>query len=82
MVGWLDDVTYYTVFTEGWGLYAEDPLIGSDTNAYKGKPLEKYGMLRGQVNFVFLVTTHYNNEGGRGSCILFFGVSIFYVNLF
>ena len=51
-IGWLDSVTSYTAFTEGWGLYAETPLIGEDTDLYEGKPLYKYGMLRSQVKTI------------------------------
>ncbi|KAK3733245.1 hypothetical protein QZH41_011089, partial [Actinostola sp. cb2023] len=47
LLGWLDSITSYTAFVEGWGLYAENPLIARDTNVYKNKPLDKYGMLRG-----------------------------------
>ncbi|XP_031561567.1 uncharacterized protein LOC116297485 [Actinia tenebrosa] len=36
-------------FTEGWALYAEDPLIAKDTNTYDGEPLQKYGMLKWQI---------------------------------
>ena len=34
---------------EGWGLYAENPLISHDTDVYDGRPLKKYGMLKWQV---------------------------------
>ena len=49
MIKWLDQETYYTAFTEGWGLYAENPLIGEDTDTYKDEPWQKYGMLKWQV---------------------------------
>lgn len=49
MIGWLDSVTYYTAFTEGWALYAENPLIAEDTDAYKNEPMQKFGMLKWQV---------------------------------
>lgn len=49
VIKWLDQETYYTAFTEGWGLYAENPLIGEDTDVYKDEPLQKYGMLKWQV---------------------------------
>lgn len=46
---WLDDKTYYTAFTEGWGLYAENPLIAQDTNIYDDNLMQKYGMLKWQI---------------------------------
>lgn len=49
MIGWLDSVTYYTAFTEGWALYAENPLIAEDTDTYKYEPMQKFGMLKWQV---------------------------------
>ena len=49
IVQWLDSTTSYTAFTEGWGLYSENPLIGQDTDTYEGRPLAKYGMLKWQV---------------------------------
>lgn len=49
MIGWLESVTYYTAFTEGWALYAENPLIAEDTDAYKNEPMQKFGMLKWQV---------------------------------
>ena len=49
VIGWLDSVTYYTAFTEGWALYAENPLIAEDTDAYKYEPMQKFGMLKWQV---------------------------------
>lgn len=49
VIKWLDQETYYTAFTEGWGLYAENPLIGEDTDTYKDEPWQKYGMLKWQI---------------------------------
>lgn len=49
LFGWLSTVTSYTAFTEGWALYAENPLVAYDTNTYTGKPLYKYGMLKSQL---------------------------------
>lgn len=49
VIGWLDSVTYYTAFTEGWALYAENPLIAEDTDTYKNEPMQKFGMLKWQV---------------------------------
>lgn len=49
VIGWLDRSTYYTAFTEGWALYAENPLIAKETNVYDNEPFQKYGMLKWQV---------------------------------
>lgn len=49
VIGWLDSITRYTAFTEGWGLYAENPLIAQDTDVYENEPMQKFGMLKGQV---------------------------------
>ena len=53
LIGWLDSKTYYTAFLEGWGLYAENPLISDDTDVYDGEPMKKYGMLKWQVSGFF-----------------------------
>ena len=45
----MDSSTYYTAFTEGWALYAENPLIARETNVYDEVPFQKYGMLKWQV---------------------------------
>ena len=52
VIGWLDKETYYTAFTEGWALYAENPLIAQDTDTYKSEPMQKFGMLKWQVRQV------------------------------
>ena len=49
VISWLDSSTYYTAFTEGWALYAENPLIAQETNVYDKAPFQKYGMLKWQV---------------------------------
>lgn len=49
VISWLDTNTRYTAFSEGWALYAENPLIARDTNVYEKEPLQKYGMLKWQV---------------------------------
>ena len=49
--GWLDDKTYYTAFTEGWALYAENPLIAQGTDIYKDNLMQKFGMLKWQVSY-------------------------------
>jgi len=49
LISWLDSKTYYTAFLEGWGLYAENPLISDDTDVYDGEPMKKYGMLKWQI---------------------------------
>ena len=46
---WIDTVTYYPLFSEGWALYAENPLLGLETDVYKNNPLQKYGMLKWQI---------------------------------
>ncbi|KAK3737262.1 hypothetical protein QZH41_019871 [Actinostola sp. cb2023] len=48
-IAWLNTMTYYTAFTEGWALYAENPLIAEDTDTYKNEPMQKYGMLKWQI---------------------------------
>ena len=50
MIGWLDSISYYTAFTEGWALYAENPLISNDTDVYDEEPMRKYGMLKWQAS--------------------------------
>ena len=40
-IGWLASKTYYTAFTEGWALYAENPLISDDTDVYDNEPMKK-----------------------------------------
>ena len=47
---WLDRQTYYTAFTEGWALYAENPLIAKDTDTYDNEPMQRFGMLKWQVS--------------------------------
>ncbi|XP_048577613.1 uncharacterized protein LOC5510429 isoform X2 [Nematostella vectensis] len=51
LVGWVEDMTRdsFTAFTEGWGLYAEYPLIAQDTDVYRNEPLQRYGMLKWQI---------------------------------
>lgn len=46
---WLNSNTYYTAFTEGWALYAENPLLATETDLYDGEPLQEYGMLKWQI---------------------------------
>ena len=52
VIGWLDSKTSYTAFTEGWALYAENPLISDDTDVYENEPMQKYGMLKWQASYV------------------------------
>lgn len=49
IIKWLSDMTHFLGFQEGWAVYAESPLIAKDTDAYKGRPLLKYGNLKWQV---------------------------------
>ena len=44
--------TYYTAFTEGWGLYSENPILSDDTDVYKDNLLQKYGMVKWQVRVI------------------------------
>lgn len=53
---------------EGWGLYAENPLISDDTDVYDGEPMKKYGMLKWQVS-----------EIKRIGLIVKFGISAWHV---
>ncbi|KAK3744963.1 hypothetical protein QZH41_008490, partial [Actinostola sp. cb2023] len=46
---WLDGLTFYTAFVEGWALYSENPVMSDDTDTYKDNLLQKYGMLKWQV---------------------------------
>lgn len=57
MIGWLDRVTYYMAFIEGWALYAENPLIAEDTDTYKYEPMQKFGMLKWQVMIQFTISS-------------------------
>ncbi|KXJ22656.1 uncharacterized protein LOC110252020 [Exaiptasia diaphana] len=49
VISWLNGVSYYTAFTEGWALYAENPLINQETNIYDDLPIQRYGMLKWQI---------------------------------
>ena len=49
VISWLNSATFYFAFVEGWAMYAESPLVGSDTDLYEDKPLYKYGMLTSVV---------------------------------
>eukprot|EP00111_Clytia_hemisphaerica_P016937 TCONS_00050225-protein len=49
VIDWLNTITYYTAFTEGWALYAENPLLATETTLYKDEPLQEYGMLKWQI---------------------------------
>ncbi|XP_031561184.1 uncharacterized protein LOC116297157 [Actinia tenebrosa] len=45
----LSSFMYFLGFQEGWALYAEDPLIATDTDTYKDFPFRRYGTLKWQV---------------------------------
>ena len=64
MISWLDTSSSYTAFSEGWALYAENPLIARDTNVYETEPFQKYGMLKWQVRvqFSYLADNNSNNS--------------------
>ena len=49
VIDWLNMVTHYPLFTEGWALYAENPLLSQETSIYEDHPLQKYGMLKWQI---------------------------------
>ncbi|KAL9985240.1 hypothetical protein ACROYT_G007617 [Oculina patagonica] len=49
VISWLNSASYYTAFTEGWALYAENPLIAEETDTYDNNPLQLYGMLKWQI---------------------------------
>ena len=52
-IGWIASNTLYLAFSEGWALYAENPLIPEHTKMYEIDPLSKYGMLKWQVCSIF-----------------------------
>ena len=41
VIGWLNSIASSTAFSEGWGLYAENPLISDDTDVYDEEPMRK-----------------------------------------
>eukprot|EP00112_Aurelia_sp_Birch-Aquarium-sp1_P011295 Seg2375.5 transcript_id=Seg2375.5/GoldUCD/mRNA.D3Y31 product="hypothetical protein" protein_id=Seg2375.5/GoldUCD/D3Y31 len=50
VITWLDDmVSHNTGFAEGWGLYAENPLLPIDLNLYKDNKMELFGMVKWQL---------------------------------
>lgn len=49
VISWLNGASYYTAFTEGWALYAENPLIAEETDTYDNDPLQLFGMLKWQI---------------------------------
>ena len=50
-IRWIAVNSLYLAFTEGWALYAENPLIPEHTTAYQVDPVFKYGMLKWQVSW-------------------------------
>ena len=48
-ISWIQRNTFFLEFSEGWALYAENPLISKYTDTYNDDPLTKYGMLKWQV---------------------------------
>ncbi|XP_031554857.1 uncharacterized protein LOC116291787 [Actinia tenebrosa] len=44
----LDD-QQFTAFSEGWAMYAENPLAAKDIDLFKNHPLKWYGMLKAQI---------------------------------
>lgn len=56
IISWLDDmISHNTAFAEGWGLYAENPLLPEDLELYKDNKLEEFGMTKWQVMFIFVL---------------------------
>lgn len=51
ITSWINEVVdYYPSFSEGWGLYAENPILLNDTKVLKESDyLEKYGVLKWQI---------------------------------
>lgn len=85
VISWLDGITYYTSFTEGWALYAENPLIARETKVYDNEPFQKYGMLKWQVGVNFcsfaFIQSHFHSFVRwflSHSLILFFFISYHY----
>lgn len=72
---WLDDKTYYTAFTEGWALYAENPLIAQGTKIYDDNPMQKFGMLKWQIwralRLIVDTGLHYKNMSRQKALELF-----------
>ncbi len=49
-IEWLDNmISHNTAFAEGWGLYAENPLMSDDLDMYKDSKMEEFGMTKWQV---------------------------------
>eukprot|EP00794_Sanderia_malayensis_P012306 gene12306-13575_t len=49
-ITWLDDmVSHNTAFAEGWGLYAENPLLSDDLDMYEHDKMGELGMTKWQV---------------------------------
>ena len=72
---WIDDQTYYTFFTEGWGLYSENPVIATDTDTYKDHPMQRFGMLKWQVRLPGLIWKH-----DWTGCLMLFNGSLILAN--
>ena len=48
---WINNlVDYYPSFSEGWGLYAENPILMEDLDILKDDGFSKYGALKWQVS--------------------------------
>ncbi|KAL9986413.1 hypothetical protein ACROYT_G000558 [Oculina patagonica] len=73
VIKWLDDSTFYTAFTEGWALYAENPLIARETNVYDNEPFQKFGMLKWQRALRLIVDTGLHYKGfSRADALSYF----------
>lgn len=45
----LREQTHFTGYIEGWGTYAENPLLSDDVKLYEKNQLQKLGMYQGQM---------------------------------
>ena len=69
IIDWMDSTGYYTIFSEGWALYAENPLLAYDTDVYQDNPLQKYGMLKWQIwRAIRLIVDTGLHYKGKQSC--------------
>ena len=51
---WVNElVDYYPGFSEGWGVYSENPILMNDTDILdKHDSVAKYGLLKWQVSLI------------------------------
>ena len=57
---------HYPYFSEGWALYAENPLLPQGTDIYDENQVQKYGMLKWQIwcalRLVIDIGLHYKGK--------------------